>query len=847
MSLVNNASSRRQSRLVSSLVVGLTLALAGASQAQPSPPAPDPGEPPLDGGERAPDAAPAPAEAAPGAGEPAPDEEAPAAGAEQEPEEAEVDELGQIVITARRRRETAQDVPVAVDVLGGDALEAKGSVGLQQFHREVASVQAYSLNPRNVTINIRGIGTGIAATGNGLDSGVGFYVDDIYYGRIGQSILNLVDVERIEVLKGPQGTLFGRNTTAGALSVVTREPSFSPDGLGELTVGNYKLLSARGTLSGPIIADKLAARVSFEALYRDGYLRNTHQHGSNHDMQSTTVRAQLLYKPTEKLKLRLIGDYARSQQICCIFGVTLGYITQFDNGAPIPYNYAQRYAELGRPVETPDPGSRTVDASRLRPFRVTIGGASLRADWDFSPAASLTSISSFRFWNNWPRNDNDGLRPELTVEGNQDDTQRQVSQEVRIASTGESAIDWVGGLFFFWQSVDTRTRNEYSREAGLFYIPPSSGLTREQRIEALNGALFMSPFNASTLSAAAFGQATWHIVQALDFTGGVRYTWERKTGWYEAIAGSRIDTSHFTDEQLAFRAARAPNVPRFDLEKNWGDVSGLATLSAKPSDDALIYGTYSRGSKSGGLNVNNLPPEVLALGRAILKPEIVDHFEVGFKSQWFDNRLTFNTAAFFTEIRDYQNNITDNSLTPLRLYLSNVGKVRSKGIEAELRVVPTKGLSLRGQGTWNIAEYTSYKNAQCPYEKRAPGVSVTCDLSGQQLPVAPKYAVSAGGDYSVPLSESLEGFVGADYSYRSSYTTSTNNSRYSRIDRVDLVNGRVGLKAADGRWAFTVWSNNLFDKLFYYAKGVDEQAGGLYTGYLGEPRTYGATLRYYFY
>ena len=243
--------------------------------------------------------------------------------------------LGDILVTARRRNESAQDVPVALTVLGGEALEQKGAYHLQQLYQEVPSLTVYTSNPRNVTINIRGLGSNVATANNGLDLGVGFYVDDVYYARVGQSGFDLVDLDRVEILRGPQGTLFGRNTTAGAISVTTKLPTFTTEASGDVTIGNYGLLQGRGTVSGKI-TDSLAGRLAIEATKRDGYLYDTYQRQRVHDFENYTVRGQLLFQPSKDLTVRLIGDYARQEQSCCV-PVLLGSLSTYDNDAPIPY------------------------------------------------------------------------------------------------------------------------------------------------------------------------------------------------------------------------------------------------------------------------------------------------------------------------------------------------------------------------------------------------------------------------------------------------------------------------------------------------------------------------------
>ncbi|MET0390121.1 MAG: TonB-dependent receptor [Polyangiales bacterium] len=816
----------------------------------PAPDAPPPAAPaPAPAPDAPPPAAPAP-EAAGAPTEPAAEPEpvtAPPASAIA-PDDDDAKNLGAVIITARRRTESVQDVPIAVSVLSGHSLETKGAVNLQSFHKEVPSVTSYQGNARNTTINIRGLGTGVSSSGAaGLDSGVGFYVDDIYYGRLSQSILNLIDIDRIEVLRGPQGTLFGRNTTAGAISVITRGPSWTPEGTADLSLGNYGYLQARGSLSGPLVDNKLAARLSFEAQTRDGFLTSTQLLDSIQRQESFSVRGQLLYQPVEALKLRFIADYAKLAQSCCT-QLPIREVKAYDNGTPLPYPFEARIAQFDYNPLPYNPSARLVDVDRQRFFRVTLGGASLRGDLDLG-SHTLTSIAAARGWSTSPRNDGDGTALDVMRESNSDDRQWQVTEELRIASNGTKVIDHVAGLYFLYQHLPTLSRRDYGPQAGQFYVAPGTrDLTPEERTDALNGAYSRAPTITNTLSAAAFAQATWHIVKPLDFTGGVRYTFERKSGNYKLEPGSYTDASGLSEAQLAVRNSHFSAIPYYELDKSWHSVGALATLSLKVTDDKLIFATYSRGSKSGGLNFRDLPrdadgkvqPELL-----VLKPEIVDHYEAGVKTQWLDRRLTVNVNVFSTEIRDYQNTIVDQQGTISRSYIGNVGSVLSRGVEVELRTRPVNGLNLYAAGTYNLAEYNSYKNAQCPWEKRAPGEPVVCDLSGQQLPVAPKFATSLGGDLTLPLTGAIDAFVGADFSYRSSYTTTTNNSRYTRVSPVGLLNARLGLKDSSGRWEALLWSQNLLNRVYFWSKELDEQTG-LQRGLLGDPRTYGATFRYYF-
>jgi iron complex outermembrane receptor protein len=749
-----------------------------------------------------------------------------------------------ILVTARRRAESVQDVPLAMSVLGAEALERKGAYHLQQLYQEVPSLTVYTSNPRNVTINIRGLGSNVATANNGLDLGVGFYVDDVYYARVGQSGFDLVDLDRVEILRGPQGTLFGRNTTAGAIVITTKRPSFETEASGDVSVGNYGLVQGRGTISGAI-TDDIAGRLSFEATNRDGFVRNIFQDRRVHDFQNYTVRGQLLFKPTEDLTIRVIGDYARQEQSCCV-PMLLGSLTTYDNGAAIPFNYAQRIAQFGYKPPLADPKDRITDSDWLGPIRMEQGGVQVNAEYDFG-GATLTSVSAARFWEWTPRNDPDYSALNVSLEGNQYDRQRQFSQELRLASNGKKTIDWVVGVYAFHQRIPGWFINEYGRDAGEFLIAPgTAGLTPAQRRAALEGTFTYASSEPKTTSFAGFGQGVWHLTPAVDLTVGLRYTHERKYGFYEQVRGGGSPLSTLTPAQVALRNSYTPIYARYELDRSWGDVSGVASLSGKLGEDALVYVTYARGQKSGGLNFATLPLSSTGqplLDLAVVAPEKVDNYEVGLKSEWLDRRLTANLSAFLTDVSNYQSTIVDASVVPARAYIANVGDVRSYGIEGDLKARPIEGLSLYASGTWNPAEYRRYTNAQCPFEVRAPGQPTVCDLSGGRLPAAPRWALSAGGSYDAALSDTITGFVGADYAFRSSFYTSYNLSRFSLVEGFGLVNARIGVRAEDGKWEASLWSRNLLNKLYYYSNGISEN-GAVFYGQPGDPRTLGLTLRH---
>jgi iron complex outermembrane receptor protein len=752
----------------------------------------------------------------------------------------------EILVTARRRDESSQDVPIALSVISGAALEAKAAFQLNQIYQEVPSLTVSSRNPRNASINIRGLGANTATSANGLDQGVGFYVDDVYYARTGQASFDLVDIERVEVLRGPQGTLFGRNTTAGAISVTTRKPSFDPSGSLELSGGNLNYFQARGSITGPL-TDKLAYRLTGYVNRRGGFIEDTFQDRKVHNFRNFTVRGQLLYKPSEDLSIRVIGDYSEQKQTCCV-GLAIGYITQYDNGAPVLQTFGPRVAQFGYTPLAADRKKFITDADGIGSLKMKSGGASINVQLNLG-GATLTSITSARMWTWSPQLDGDDIALSIQTKANNNDKQRQFSQEFRIASSGDGPLSYVAGLYGFHQRHRNWLEVEYGRDAGEYFNAPGTrGLSALQRRQVLEGVFYRGDSLYEAQSYAAFGQVSWKIAPELELTGGLRFTHERKQADFVQRRGGGIADSLLNADQLALRIARAPAVAYYKLSESWDNLSGLATLSYKVAPDVLVYATYSRGSKSGGINATSLPVDALGntlFDLAVVAPEKVNNYEIGLKSQFLGGKLTVNLAAFRMDIDDYQSIINDTISVPTRSYIGSVGKVRSQGIELDVKARPVEGLNLYAGGMYNPAKYASYPDAQCPFEALAPGQPRVCDLSGQRLPGAPRYSFSAGGDLTVPASDRLDAVFGADYAYRSFYYSSYNNSRYSIVDGFGLLNLRAGVRTSDGKWEATLWGRNVLDKVYFHQTGADSTGGRVF-GRPADPRTYGITARHQF-
>ncbi len=746
-----------------------------------------------------------------------------------------------IVVTARRRDEDAQDVPIALSVVSADTLEKTGNFTLGQVQQLVPSLQVFSFNPRNTNVNIRGLGANVALTNDGLENGVGFYLDNVYYGRPGQSQFDLVDLQQIEVLRGPQGTLFGKNTTAGAINITSQAPSFTPEFFGEATGGDYGYHQVRGSISAPIIADKMAFRLSIADTHRDGFLTNVHDGSRAQDYDNVSVRGQLLVKPADSLSVKLIADYSKQTQRY-VLNIPVAYFTNYDSGVAIANNVVLRAARAGYALLPGDPFARKGDSNSPYQAFMKSYGVSGQVDWDLGPTflgdVALTYVTAYRWWNWDPANDGDGTGLPVTTKAQQANRQRQFSQELRLASTGTNRIEWIVGAYYFWQTVRGYGASAYGSAAPNWNLPAVDPLISNA---ALNGFEANSYSEPVTKSYALFGQASWKITDALSLTGGLRYTHEDKSGVYRQywVAGTDLSTLP-TATAAAATAIRNQFNPRTSYSIGIKDdsVSGLATLSWKVASDVLLYSSYSRGNKSGGLNLTNIPTGAVAQ----VKPETVDNFELGLKSQFLDKALTFNLAGYWTEVSDYQTAITEISPVGVGIqYISNIPKVRSRGIEGDIAYSPSKWVSLTASASYVEATYRSYTNAPQAPENNA-ALAPTQNLTGTQLPGVPKFTYSLGADVAQPVGDgAVEVYGHADFSHRSTFNTSSSNSHYAQVPGYGLLNARIGVRSEDGRWDVSFWARNLTNTDYFQA--LSASPIGTVTGTIGDPRTFGVTLK----
>jgi iron complex outermembrane receptor protein len=753
----------------------------------------------------------------------------------------QTDDTG-ILVTARRREERAQDVPIALTAVSGDTLDRVGATNLTQIAQLTPTLVIRNNNARNTFANIRGLGSN-AAQNDGLEVGVGFYVDDVYYGRIGASQFDLIDLDHVEVLRGPQGTLFGKNTTAGAINITSRAPEFETGFMGEASIGDQGYHQVRGSLTGPLVDGLAAYRITVSDTHRDGSLLNLYNNRGINNYNDVTVRGQLLLTPASNLDIRIIGDYSKQNEYSRISSI-VGVFTTYANGAPIASNQLQRAARGGYTYrfDINDPFARLVDVNGPVQANMKGYGVSAKIDWNLGPA-TVTSVTAWRGWDWLPDNDVDDTPLNVMIRSGTDNHQRQFSQELRVASNGEHTIDYVAGLYYFWQVVHALGHYEPGPDYAVWNNPTAN---RTLANYAYDGFLSLSIIEPRTKSYAAFGQATWHVTDALSLTGGLRFTHEDKTGYFNQYTAAGNDLSVLgAADQATAQALRDAIYPEVSYTTGLKDdaLTGQVTLSYKAAPDVLTYATYSHGSQSGGLSLGVLPAGV----SPIVAPEKVDSWEVGVKSQFWDRRITLNTAAYWTEVKNYQAAITEQIGTTSSFvrYISNIPGVRSRGVEADLTIAPTPWLRFTGSVAYDDAVYQHYANAQVAPENR--NLTQVQDLSGVQLANAPKFIYYLSADVSQPISlltSNDEIYGRVDWNHRSSNDTSGSNSIYTQIPAYGIANARIGLRFDDGSYDLSFWVNNLFDKHYFTALGAANT--GEITANLGDPRTIGATLRAHF-
>ncbi|WP_277978988.1 TonB-dependent receptor [Sphingomonas phyllosphaerae] len=758
--------------------------------------------------------------------------------------ERDADGLPDVTVTARRRAEDAQRVPASLSVVGGDLIDRSYTVNTQGLTTLIPSLNYSSANPRNTAFTIRGLGSSVVAVSqanDGLEPGVGFYVDQVYHARPATAAFDFADIEQVEELRGPQGTLFGKNTTAGALNITTRAPSFTQEGFAELSYGEYNFAQAKGWVSGPI-TDNIAYRVSGVSTRRDGVIDNVRTGRDTNTLGTQAVRGQLLFKPDDAIQMRLIADFTNFQAYCC-GQVYLRTGTSLRSAGRQFGGRSGLAAQFGYAPASTNPYDRKTDIDGPLGVDTNEGGVSAITDWNLG-FATLTSVSAWRFWNWDAENDRDYTGLPVQLSQHIPSRQDQYSQELRLASNGDGPLSYVVGLYGFRQRLTGRPISIYGPAAARYLIGTTTGANNTPvPSNLLDGYGQDGRTDFRSLNYAAFGEVNYRIVPAVTATLGLRYTQEDKDGYYTTTVSGGPATTSTALINARLGVLRPQSYEAHDSD---GSLSGRGNLAWQVTGQTMAYASYARGFKSGGINMSGLPLDNAnqpVLATAVVRPERNETYEVGVKNTLFDRRLILNLDAFYTKVHDFQATVVENSLTQtvqLRGYLSNIPEVTVKGVEADVTALILPGLSARTSAAYSDGEYSDYPAGPCPLEVQT-AATTQCSLTGRRLASLPRFAITAGLDYVRPLGDGAL-TLHVDTASRSGYNGDPSLSRFTYIRGYNLTNANIGYRFASGL-ELIVWARNLLDA--DYIQNLTIQAGnsGLILGSPSDPRTIGGTLR----
>lgn len=785
---------------------------------------------------------------------------------QEEPDQPVV--LDEVIVLATKRPETLFDVPVAVTAYSSEQLQAAQVRDVRDLQIVAPTLVVNSSAGSTQTIfTIRGNGT--PGQNTGLEQSVGVFIDGVYRGRPGAALGDLSDVSQIEVLRGPQGTLFGRNTSGGVVSVQTQPPAFIPGAQLESSFGDYDYRQVHATVTGPVIGDVLAGRLSVSSQERDGYIEDIGTGDTYNDRSRWAVKGQLLWDISPAATLRLIVDHSETDEVCCVavpifYGPTASAMSAL--GGVLRSGTAGTYGGVaGVFVDNSvydvalNPATQAVDDSSEDE------GVSGQLDWNLG-STDLTVIAARRTYKTLPTIDADYSSLDLLSQTNGQDI-TEGSLEVRLSSADPDArLDWLVGAFLFSQDIfaDQDLRYGTQFRAYLESITPrvtvAPGVTVPvlTRLEQATGrpigtfgaagVAVNDDYDYESRSAALFGQATWNATERLSITGGLRYSREEKSADYRIQSLDPLSQIQFAGPLAPFAALKSlqyfPAVNPFSTDFKDDDLSGTVSAAWEVNDGVNLFARYARGYKSGGFNLSRTAAQttpgnpVADPDRVVFDPETVDAWEAGAKLRFWSGRAQVNANVFYQTLENYQTNGFDG--TGFRIV--NAGGLDSRGLEWDYRIQLTDTLVLDGGGTLQDAEYTDFANATPTAAQIVAGQTVQ-DLSGRTPNFVSDVLVSGGITWSAPLNASLGLKANLNYLYRSDYMTAQDLDPLSLQEGYVLMNASLGLGALDGAWAGEIWVRNLTDERIANIVFDTPFQTGSQSAYMEAPRTVGVTLR----
>ena len=803
--------------------------------------------------------------------------------------QAPADDPQRVTVTAQKREQTLQDVPISVSVTNAATIEKAHIVDLIDLQSVVPSLKVEQFNAVGQTnFIIRGFGNG--AGNDGIESSVGVFVDGVYRSRTSSALDDLPEIERVEVLRGPQSTLFGKNVSAGAINIVTARPQFRFGGSASLDVGNFHALQERATITGPL-SDTVAVRLSASNNDRDGTMHNTVTGNDVDNRDRQSFRGDLLWTPNADVQARVIVDWNRIHETCCgVVSLQNGPATQFIG------------AGLGKAVGNPaDKFGDDIVFNTDPTNRLGGKGASAQLDWE-TGVGTLTSITADRKQTNASTQDVDFTGADLANKTQANDI-ATFTQELRLASNPGGAVHWMLGGFLQKEKLHTGVDTTFGTDMrayadglsgpvpaallGALPAPLQGALAGHSNVYALEllqglvtpaitpGSTYFAPgqgildhYAMKQDSASLFGNADWDVTDNLTLTGGLAYLTDRKRASSDVTLTDKFSQLNLQDVPQFGAIGLPPNL--------YGALGGLqffypdtgnhapvnfpnASESGELKGDKLTkalranydfgawsaYASWSTGWKAGAYNLSSdsRPPDANGIGRTA-GPENVSSVELGMKTE--TRKGYFTLAVFDQAIKGFQS----NAYTGTGYSLVNAGKESTRGFELDGAYRPAPWLSLTGSATYLDAKYDSFTHApcvsfdtaRCPVDPATGLAPAFRDLSGQRPAGIPRWSASASATFNEDFGGGLTGYLRAEYDYASKVqlieTTPAELSTYG----TNNVNASLGLESRPSHWQAALWARNLFDHRTMIGTFPTVAQAGSYSGFPNAPRTFGVTL-----
>jgi outer membrane receptor protein involved in Fe transport len=757
----------------------------------------------------------------------------------------DADDGNDIIVTATRRTQNTLDVPVAVSTYAPEQIARSGINDVKRMTSIAPSLNVSNTQGESAGVQIRVRGIGTSGSNPGLESATGVSIDGVFLARSNVALNDLLGVERIELLRGPQGTLFGKNTTAGVINIITRSPSFTPGMEASLTTGNYDLVQTTASLTGPLAGDVVAGRIDAIYTHRDGWLGSTQGAEPYANRNRYRLRGQLLFEPADGLSLRVIADYSRHNE---------------NTQNPPLYRVAGPTAAIigalgQRPIATwdaPKNAKTQIDALAPRFDKLEDAGISAQLEWKVGPG-TLTSITAYRDTIANRSYDGEGSPIQIFDDPRDGERYRTFSQETRYHGTA-GILDYLVGVYYSRDKIRSRDSitfgKDYERYVGSLYgsptfFPTLTGLPEGESYPAGASGWF-DEYHQKSTSFALFSQNTVRVTDRLALTGGLRWTTETKD--LDASLFSQIPAcSALLPRQSEIPAAYVTAICGTNSPTMNGDYQGRRKQSAfsgvvaanwRISDGVSLYGTYGRGYKAGGYNYDRssfiwTDPKVSQLE---FGGETADSFEAGVKTILWDRQLRINVSAFHTSISGYQFNYLRVQPTVTNRVTANLPEFTSRGVELETSLQLFRKLTINGALTFQDVKYGG-DLAEYP--------GPLAQLHGTRAPFAPKWVASGSVNYDQPIGDALKAFAYVDAQYQSranlSYSATTSADYFQAP--YALVNGRVGIGDIDDHLTLELWARNLFNKRVWTGLYQATSQSGSIEAFVNEPRFYGVTLR----